>query len=208
MSNSIAPSLLAAALLTANPTAMPAWGEVATTKPTERTYGVGRSRSDSLMLEGWSEQSCDDDTAFESLIVSAPTVDVAAKISSLEASGVWAELASYRSLSADWDSYDAKAPNLLAIFDAERFLNEFTTPQFLAQTKSMPLSDGGVALYWECGDYYIEVGFEGDGRCYLLQLRSNAPQIGHPRLSFSLAAWSIETMLSDFDRMAGIGTAA
>jgi hypothetical protein len=73
-------------------------------------------------------------------------------------------LMSYQHLAENWDSEGAAAPSLEAISGALCMLA--ATPPSLEPPKPMILASGEVALYWDYGDTYAEIGFDENGRYY------------------------------------------
>lgn len=75
-----------------------------------------------------------------------------------------AELISYQGLGDNWDGEGALAPSLGAIGSALRMLA--AVPMQLEAPKPMVLASGDVAIYWDYGDTYAEIGFDDDGKYY------------------------------------------
>ena len=74
-----------------------------------------------------------------------------------------AKIMSYAELRDDWDQEGAIAPHPDAISDALRMLE--VTPVEVGAPKPMVLASGDIALYWDFGETYAEIGFDGSG-CY------------------------------------------
>jgi hypothetical protein len=81
-----------------------------------------------------------------------------------------AELMSYATLGDGWDHQGAIAPHPDSIVDALRMLE--VTPIEIGAPKPMVLASGDVALYWDLGEAYAEIGFDGSGTYYTY---ANAP---------------------------------
>jgi hypothetical protein len=75
-----------------------------------------------------------------------------------------AALMGYQDLSENWDGEGARAPSSTAIASALRMLA--ATPTILEAPKPMVIASGEVALYWDYGDTYAEIGFEENGKYY------------------------------------------
>jgi len=71
------------------------------------------------------------------------------------------ELLTYRSLPYDWDSYDGQPANEHAMLDALKFLTHL--PPGLQIPAPMLAGTGTVGLYWDRGNHYASLEFEGDG---------------------------------------------
>ena len=75
-----------------------------------------------------------------------------------------AQLLAYRSLEENWDYAGAEAVRPDAVNDAIRMIE--VMPTTLGAPKPMVLASGDVAIYWENGAAYAEIGFNGDGTYY------------------------------------------
>lgn len=75
-----------------------------------------------------------------------------------------AEIMSYAAFQDNWDHEGAVAPRTDAIVDALRMLED--TPAEAGPPKAMLLASGDIALYWDRGDTYAEIGFGGRGTYY------------------------------------------
>lgn len=75
-----------------------------------------------------------------------------------------AEIMAYAALQDNWDHEGAVAPRTDAIVDTLRMLE--VTPPEAGHPKAMILASGDIALYWDYGETYAEVGFGGDGTYY------------------------------------------
>jgi hypothetical protein len=75
-----------------------------------------------------------------------------------------ATLMSYTTLHHDWDGEGALAPSQDAVSDALRMLE--VAPMEVTAPKPMVLATGDVAIYWDFGDTYAEIGFDGSGTYY------------------------------------------
>jgi hypothetical protein len=75
-----------------------------------------------------------------------------------------AQLMSYFDLEDNWDCEGALKPHPEAIADALRMLE--VTPIDVSAPKPMALAAGDVALYWDMGETYAEIGFDGSGTYY------------------------------------------
>jgi len=73
-------------------------------------------------------------------------------------------LIGYLDLPLDWDGDGGRRPSLEAIDDAIQMLN--AVPTNTPAPKAMILADGDVALYWDNGETYAEIGFDGSGKYY------------------------------------------
>jgi hypothetical protein len=80
-----------------------------------------------------------------------------------------AELMGYGNLPQDWDGQGAEAPSSLAISNALRMLE--ITPVGIEAPKPMLLASGEVALYWDFGEVYAEIGFDQAGNYYAFATR-------------------------------------
>lgn len=85
-----------------------------------------------------------------------PSAPKNARMSALET-----ELISYSSLSHGWDGYDGQPANSRATLDALAYLKAL--PADLPCPKAMLAGSGVVGLYWDYGDRYASIDFEGDG---------------------------------------------
>lgn len=70
-------------------------------------------------------------------------------------------LIDYLSLPHDWDGYDGQPAKPQATLDALGFLQQL--PLGLPLPTPMLAGSGTVGLYWDRGDYYASLEFEGDG---------------------------------------------
>lgn len=75
-----------------------------------------------------------------------------------------AEIMSYAEFQDNWDREGAVAPHPDAITDALSMLE--ATPVEIGAPKPMILASGDIALYWDSGDTYAEIGFDGSGTYY------------------------------------------
>ncbi|HEY1934388.1 MAG TPA: hypothetical protein VGG99_20460 [Acetobacteraceae bacterium] len=75
-----------------------------------------------------------------------------------------AEIMSYVALQDNWDQEGANAPHPEAMNDALRMLE--ATPFEVGAPKPMVLASGDIALYWDYGEVYAEIGFDGSGTYY------------------------------------------
>ncbi len=75
-----------------------------------------------------------------------------------------AQLMGYALLRDNWDGEGARTPAAGAIEDAMQMLE--VTPPEAGPPKCMALASGEVALYWDFGAVYAEIGFSGDGTYY------------------------------------------
>jgi hypothetical protein len=75
-----------------------------------------------------------------------------------------AELMSYTGLADNWDGQGAVAVSDAAVDEALAMLE--VTPIELGAPKAMVLATGDVALYWEQGEIYAEIGFNGSSTYY------------------------------------------
>lgn len=80
-----------------------------------------------------------------------------------------AELMSYQNLGAGWDGGVAASPSTRAIGNALRMLE--ITPRGVEAPKPMLLATGEVALYWDFGEIYAEIGFDDTGVYYAFATR-------------------------------------
>lgn len=71
------------------------------------------------------------------------------------------KLISYLSLPHDWDGYDGVPANPRATLDALEFLQAM--PHTLPVPAPMLAGSGEVGLYWDRGERYASIEFEGDG---------------------------------------------
>jgi hypothetical protein len=71
-------------------------------------------------------------------------------------------LYSYVQLPQDWDGYGGLPASLQAVQDAEHFLVKL--PEGVPLPRPMLAGSGTVGLYWDGGDLYISLDFEGDNR--------------------------------------------
>lgn len=71
------------------------------------------------------------------------------------------ELIQYIGLPLGWDGFDGKHARPQAILDVLAFLKYF--PEDLPIPKPMLSGSGVVGLYWDRGNYYASIEFEGDG---------------------------------------------
>jgi hypothetical protein len=74
------------------------------------------------------------------------------------------ELLSFFSYEPNWDGEHACAPAVGGIYDAVDFLSSL--PQGIPMPKPMVLASGDVALYWDDGTVYAEIGFDGSHAYY------------------------------------------
>jgi hypothetical protein len=74
------------------------------------------------------------------------------------------KLLSFRDYKGNWDQEQACSPSVDAVYDAVDFLNFL--PQGIPIPKPMVLASGDVALYWDDGDMYAEIGFDGSHTYY------------------------------------------
>ena len=74
------------------------------------------------------------------------------------------QIVGYGDLQEDWDGDGAAAPSADALSDALDMLD--ATPDWLEAPKPMVLASGDVALYWDRGETYAEIGFDGTGTFY------------------------------------------
>lgn len=86
-----------------------------------------------------------------------------------------AQLIAYRDLPDDWDGEGATAPSAEAISDALDMLA--VTPAWLDPPKPMVLPSGDVALYWDSGERYAEIGFDGSGSYYAFATAPGQPPV-------------------------------
>ncbi len=86
-----------------------------------------------------------------------------------------AQLIAYQDLSDDWDGEGATAPSAAAIAEALEMLT--VTPRWLDPPKPMVLPSGDVALYWDSGDRYCEIGFDGSGTYYAYATAPDQPPV-------------------------------
>jgi hypothetical protein len=86
-----------------------------------------------------------------------------------------AELMSYLTLSANWDGEGAVAISSDAVGNALDMLER--VPSVLGAPKPMVLPSGEVALYWDHGDTYAEIGFDGTGTYYAYATRPGAAPV-------------------------------
>jgi hypothetical protein len=86
-----------------------------------------------------------------------------------------AELMTYCNLGDNWDEEGAVAPSLEATGDALRMLE--ATPSAIGAPKAMAMATGEIALYWDFGDVYAEIGFDGSGKYYAYAKRPDAEPI-------------------------------
>jgi len=70
------------------------------------------------------------------------------------------ELVSYHSLPSGWDGYNGHPANSRALYDAMAFLEQL--PSSLPPPSPMLAGSGSIGLYWDYGDYYASLEFEGD----------------------------------------------
>jgi hypothetical protein len=71
------------------------------------------------------------------------------------------ELVSYHSLPSGWDGYNGHPANSRAFYDAMAFLEQL--PSSLPPPSPMLAGSGSIGLYWDRGDYYASLEFEGNG---------------------------------------------
>lgn len=74
------------------------------------------------------------------------------------------QLISYLGLQQDWDGEGADPPSPSAIYEAIQMLQ--AVPPDLPVPKAMVLPEGQVAIYWDLGDRFAEIGFKGTGKFY------------------------------------------
>lgn len=70
------------------------------------------------------------------------------------------KLNSYLSLSDDWDGYGGVAPNKETVDDAMRLLH--LLPNHISIPKPMLGNLGTIGYYWDKGNLYAEICFDGD----------------------------------------------
>jgi hypothetical protein len=70
-----------------------------------------------------------------------------------------------RSLSADWDSYGAPAPDMQSIDAADRALRTFRE-QNEKPTAVLPTTDGGVGICFVRGQFYSHIEFTNEGEVW------------------------------------------
>lgn len=75
--------------------------------------------------------------------------------------GLFSELISYQFLPHDWDGYDGQPAEPQATLDALEFLLHL--PRSLPLPSAMLAGSGAVGLYWDRGEHYASLDFEGDG---------------------------------------------
>lgn len=80
-----------------------------------------------------------------------------------------ATLMSYLDLVPNWDGEGAEAPTEETVWHALDMLE--VIPAGIDAPKAMVLASGDVALYWDQGDAYAEIGFAQDGRYYAFATR-------------------------------------
>jgi hypothetical protein len=80
-----------------------------------------------------------------------------------------AQLMTYQTLVAGWDGGNADAPSSRAIGNALRMLE--IAPRGIEAPKPMLLPSGEVALYWDFGDAFAEIGFDDTGVYYAFASR-------------------------------------
>lgn len=85
------------------------------------------------------------------------------------------ELMTYAHLPDNWDGYGAAPISRESIMDVFCFLEKF--PSELTLPKSMAGSDGKVGLFWEKGDAYCSLDFDGDGK-YIFIADTNESETG------------------------------
>ena len=73
-------------------------------------------------------------------------------------------LGEYKSLRDNWDGEGAKAPSPDAVDHAIAMVR--CLPADIVLPKPMTLASGHVALYWDFGVLYAEIGFDGSGKYY------------------------------------------
>jgi len=81
-----------------------------------------------------------------------------------EVDGLTGKLLEFRDYKANWDGEQACSPSVDAVYDAVDFLSFL--PQGIPIPKPMVLASGDVALYWDDGDIYAEIGFDGSHTYY------------------------------------------
>jgi hypothetical protein len=84
-------------------------------------------------------------------------------------------LIEYEKLTDNWDGEGATAPSLEAIGSALSMLA--ATPVNLVAPKPMVLASGEVALYWDWGDIYAEIGFDDAGTYYAFAARHGSEPV-------------------------------
>jgi hypothetical protein len=93
-----------------------------------------------------------------------------------------AELISYADLKDNWDGEGAVAPrngareNALAMLEA--------VPLGIEAPKTMVMADGDVALYWERGDVFAEIGFDGSEKFYAYATAPGMPDVHLDEIAF------------------------
>jgi hypothetical protein len=80
-----------------------------------------------------------------------------------------ATLMSYLTLSPNWDGEGAEAPAQESVWNALGMLEVASLE--VEAPKAMVMASGEVALYWDLGDVYAEIGFDADGRYYAYATR-------------------------------------
>jgi len=74
------------------------------------------------------------------------------------------KLLSFGGYKPNWDGEQACSPSDDGVYDAIDFLSFL--PQGIPTPKPMVLASGDVALYWDDGPLYAEIGFDGSHTYY------------------------------------------
>jgi hypothetical protein len=85
------------------------------------------------------------------------------------------EILSFREYQRNWDGEHACAPLVGGIYDALDFLGSL--PQGIPMPRPMVLASGDVALYWDDGTLYAEIGFDGSHTFYVYAERPGSASV-------------------------------
>ncbi|WP_207678755.1 hypothetical protein [Desulfonema magnum] len=92
------------------------------------------------------------------------------------------QLNSYFSLPDDWDGYEGVAPNRQTIDDAIHLLR--LLPKHISVPKPTLGNSGTVGFYWEKGNSYAEICFEGD-ETFWYYAKDSSNEIGEDIVSLN-----------------------
>lgn len=89
--------------------------------------------------------------------------------------GLVGYLTSFSDLSDDWDGYGGRAPVDQAISDAISFVTSLAA-NHIVLPRPMLSGKGIVGLYWDRGEVYVDIEFEGDKKySYYAELQEGTP---------------------------------
>lgn len=87
------------------------------------------------------------------------------------------KLAAYADLKPDWDGYGAAPISNIAIAKTEELVSEL--PCEIGNPKVVPVNDGSINIAWEHNNFYLEMGFDPQGR---FSFYAESPELGEHEL--------------------------